>query len=216
MHYFVNPTNTFQTERSGIALKVKSVSLFPIVLTVSQMWHFQQKTGQDLAAICYSQYAWHKRRSIFILTVPVPSYQQAANKNDHQTSFEVNVLVDEPVKSIDYVLRYLLPPQIQICLGTTFIISFHCWILHKWRKMPYSNCILKWLFQFQHPEEIRRVAVPLGTIQQTRLATELQHNSKIKLKNIYKIAMKNADLSVQKCIINQIFSLWNADLRSAC
>lgn len=126
MHYFVNPTNTFQTERSAIALKVKSVSLFPIVLAVSQMRHFQQKTGQDLAAICNLQYAWHKRRSIFILTVPVPSYQQAANKNNHETSFEVNILVDEPVKSIDYVLRYLLPPQIQICLGTTFKISFHC------------------------------------------------------------------------------------------
>lgn len=54
-------------------------------------------------------------KDLFTVTFLVFSYQEAANKNDHQTSSEINILVDEPVKSTDYALRYLLPPQIQIC-----------------------------------------------------------------------------------------------------
>lgn len=57
MHYFVSPTNTFQTKRNEIALKVKFVPLLPLVLTVSQIQHFQEKTGQGLTAIHNSQYA---------------------------------------------------------------------------------------------------------------------------------------------------------------
>lgn len=95
---------------------------------------------------------------------------------------------------------------------TTFRISFHCWILHKRMQLAHSSCTLKWLFQFQQPEEIRRVAVPLDTIQQSRLAAELQYYSKPKLKNIYKMAMKNTDLVLRtalsvRCSVSEMLTL---------
>lgn len=162
---------------------------------------------------CYEKFSICLAQKRFIFTINFP----ISSRKDYAKKRSPNWFIYHYVKSSDYALRHLLPPEISICnkgLGKNIFNFLHCWILHQWKQLAYGTCTLKLLFQFQQSEETRRAALPLGKIQQTRVATEQQHCSRTTLMNIYKIAIKNTKGT--KMHYQSHIQSWNADPRSPC